>query len=263
MGSAATLRFDIPDGVVLVSVLCSAPMSAAWFFPRFAWFAAPRERFSPPKGSARTPQLASPGLTNVASLTSSTSVLLGGIASAELVSRLREGDRDALGITYTALYDTLVRLAVLRTRSLDTAVEVVHDVFLALWSRRESLTADTDLRVYLAASVRNRTRNLWEHDAIVSTVEHAVTDDALPAPAIGQPEALPDAAAEASEFRAAYREALGILTERERAAALLRWEDGFTFEQVGHVLGVSTVGARAIVLRAQRKVQAGLAKYRG
>lgn len=261
MGVAAALRFDISDGGARVPVLCSAPMADAWFFPRFAWLAAPRERASSPEGSGCVRESASPGRANVTP--GSTPKPLDGVAVPDVVARLRAGDRDALGLAYTALCDTLVRLAVLRTRSSDIAIEIVHDVFLALWARRETIAPDTDLRVYLAAAVRNRTRNLWEHDAVVAAVEQAVADEALDTPAIGQPVERPDAAAEHDDFEHAYREALGVLTERERAAALLRWEDGFTFDQVGRVLGISTVGARALILRVQRKVQAGLAKYRG
>ena len=187
---------------------------------------------------------------------------IGGIEAAELVARLRGGDRVAFDVLYTELFDTLTRLAVVRARSLAVAQEAVHDVFLALWLRRETLDPNTDLRVYLAASIRNRTRNLRDHDAIVMSTESAVRHDAVP-PAMARPGALPDAAAEAGEFHAAYRAALTLLSERERAAALLRWESGFTFEQIGQVLGISTVGARAVILRAQLKVRAGLDKYRG
>lgn len=188
---------------------------------------------------------------------------IAGLSAPQLIARLRANDRDALGTLYTELFDTLARLAVLRTRSADTAKEIVHDIFLAFWARRDTLPLDMDVRVYLATAVRNRTRNLWDHDAVVASVEQAIHGETLDLPAIGQPAVSPDVAAEADDFHAAYREALCVLTERERAAALLRWEEGLTFEQIGRVLGVSSVGARAIILRAQRKVQAGLAKYRG
>lgn len=236
-------------------------MADAWFFSRFFWCAAPRDVSSPTSGVMARGREAAP--TTPEQSRPSPSKPIAGLSAPQLIARLRANDRDALGTLYTELFDTLARLAVLRTRSADTAKEIVHDIFLAFWARRDTLPLDMDVRVYLATAVRNRTRNLWDHDAVVASVEQAIHGETLDLPAIGQPAVSPDVAAEADDFHAAYREALCVLTERERAAALLRWEEGLTFEQIGRVLGVSSVGARAIILRAQRKVQAGLAKYRG
>jgi len=89
-----------------------------------------------------------------------------------------------------------------------------------------------------------------------------VEQHTLDAPAIGAPPTMPDAALETQEFYDAYHRALALLTERERTALLLRWDEDLTFEQIGHVLGLSNVGARAVVLRGQQKVQQALADYR-
>lgn len=235
-------------------------MADAWLFPRLLWFAA-RDR-EMPSAASRSRRAIEAHDERLSRHTSDTPCI-GGVPAVDLVTRLQADDRHALGFLYTELADTLIRLAVVRTRSVETAKEIVHDVFLSLWVHRGALQRTTDFRVYLAAAVRNRTRNLWAHDAVVASVERDVERETLDAPAIGHAGATPDVNAEAAEFHRAYREALRALTERERAAALLRWEERMTFDQIGRVLGVSTVGARAIILRAQRKVQAGLAKYRG
>jgi RNA polymerase sigma factor (sigma-70 family) len=179
-----------------------------------------------------------------------------------LLARIREGDRTALGVLYDTLFESLWRLALLRTQSADTAEEIVHDVFLSLWMRRETLRPDIDIRVYLAVAVRNRTRNLRAHAQVVQATEDAVSNEILTPPGMGQSFPSADSELEADEFWKAYRSVLSTLTDREREAALLRWEEGFTFEQIAEVLGLSIVGARGVVMRAQNKVQAALAEYR-
>jgi len=179
-----------------------------------------------------------------------------------LLGRLRTGDADALTQLYDLLFPSLWRLARLRTHAADIAEELVHDVFLSLWVRRAALPRDLDLRVYLAAAVRNRARDLTAHDRVVHALENAVSRVQLDPPAIGTTPSESDATVETAEFYAAYRRALTVLSEREREAVLLRWEEGFTLEQVAGVLGMSVMGARAAILRAQRKVQDGLADYR-
>jgi len=183
-----------------------------------------------------------------------------------LLARICAGDRDAVSIIYTALFDQLWRIALLQTRSSDTASEIVHDVFLWLWAHRETVATDIDIRVYLATAVRNRARTLARHakvvDAVVTQVDGNSNDMASQSPAMGQPMPPSDVLAEEHDFRAAYQRAITILTEQERLAIYLRWEEEWAFEQIGQTMSLSKVGARKVVLRAQRKIQELLAQYR-
>ena len=56
--------------------------------------------------------------------------------------------------------------------------------------------------------------------------------------------------------------AVATLTEREALAFRLRLEDDMTFDQIGTALGISKVGARKLVLRAEAKVRELLADFR-
>jgi len=174
-----------------------------------------------------------------------------------------------MATVYDALFEPLWNIAAMETRSRETAIEIVHDVFLSLWARRETIeqtmVPGTDLRVYLAAAVRNRARNLRRHARVVDAAANALGaagDSVAHYPAMGQRDRTADALAEEEEFRGAYNRAIRTLTDQERLAVFLRWEEEWSFEQIGEVLSLSKVGARKVVLRAQRKVQLLLADYR-
>jgi len=181
----------------------------------------------------------------------------------ELLTQIRNDDRDAFAALYAGLFHFLWTVAVAYTRSADTAEELVHDVFLRLWIRRDAIKIDTDIRVYLAVAVRNHARNLTKHERVVDAVDQSSSYTDADIPAIGQPAPSPNAAVEDDEFQEAYRRMLGMLTERERTAVFLRWEEGLTLDQIGAVLSVSTEGVRKIILRVQQKAQIVLAEYRG
>jgi RNA polymerase sigma-70 factor (ECF subfamily) len=186
---------------------------------------------------------------------------IAGIPVRALLTRLQQGDQSALTILYDALFDALWRVAVLQTHAGDLAEDIVHDVFLWLWTHRDTIAVTTDVRVYLATATRNRARNLGKHRQVV---ERATTADpnAAEAAGISQVPRLADASTDAADFLAAYQRALTQLTERELTAALLRWEEGFTLEAIGQVLGVSTMSAQRIVLRARDKVYEALSAFR-
>lgn len=186
---------------------------------------------------------------------------IGGVPVADLIAQLHAGDHRAVTTLYTALYPSLWRLAMVRTRSADIAKELVHETFLALWMRRTAIDAGTDLAVYLAVAVRNRTRDFRAHEDVVATADGAILSGAVRNPALGEPTPRPDIETERADFRTAYELALTALDDREREAVLLRWDEGYTLERVGQVLGISKMGAHKIVARAQAKVQRLLAAY--
>jgi RNA polymerase sigma factor (sigma-70 family) len=184
----------------------------------------------------------------------------GAAATSVLLEALRAGSRDALAQLYTEHFRELWHIAVLQTRDADAATEVVHDVFLWLWTHHTTIDSAIDLRVYLGVAVRNRARNLARHTRIADTVADTHTSANTPL-AMGESSIPSDHDAEAGEFRAAYARAIDTLTEQEQLVVYLRWEEEWSFEQIGGVLSMSKVGARKVLLRAQHKVQRLLAEY--
>jgi RNA polymerase sigma factor (sigma-70 family) len=185
---------------------------------------------------------------------------LGGLGTIELLTRLRAGDRDALTSIYDALFEPLWRVAMLQTHSSVASEDIVHDVFLWLWTHRERVDITTDIRVYLASATRNRARDLAKHRHVVERATLSMDNTYLSG--LGESPRSADTALEAAEFLTAYRRALMLLSERELTAALLRWEEGFTLEQIGKVLAVSPRGAQGIVARAKDKLYDALKKFR-
>ncbi|HXC24701.1 MAG TPA: sigma-70 family RNA polymerase sigma factor [Gemmatimonadaceae bacterium] len=179
-----------------------------------------------------------------------------------LATRIRSGDREALATVYRTYYEALWRFAYLLVRSRETAQDITQDVFLNLWTQRESIDVREDFRVYLYAAIRKRAWNVGRHERVVAAVETGVEQGGIEAPAVGSHIVVPDEAAEAEAFQAAYRKALTALPDRDRTAALLRWEEEMTFAQIGEVLGISAMGARGMVLRAQERIQTLLRDYR-
>jgi len=139
------------------------------------------------------------------------------------------------------------------------AEDVVHDVFLWLWTHRDTVNVAVDIRVYLATATRNRARNEAKHRQVVERVNRA---EPLSSAGIAQAPLPADVSLESADFLMAYRRALTLLSERELTAALLRWEEGFTFEQIAQVLSVSTKSAQRIVLRARDTMYEALRDFR-
>jgi RNA polymerase sigma-70 factor (ECF subfamily) len=76
-----------------------------------------------------------------------------------LLDRLRAGEHEALRIIFTSYHPQLVGLAQSIVHDQASAEDVVQEVMLELWRRREQLVVETSLGGYLMRSARNRALN--------------------------------------------------------------------------------------------------------
>ena len=78
-----------------------------------------------------------------------------GQSDVQLLELLRNGDRAALDIIYFRYADFLFRFSVKRLNCTDTAADLVQELFLKLWIKRDSLLVKGELRAYLTVCLRN------------------------------------------------------------------------------------------------------------
>jgi len=73
---------------------------------------------------------------------------------AELVAGINSNDRKAFRRLYERYQEDMYRLALRKVQSEEVAEEIVQDVFVSLWEKRDGLVV-TDIRSYLFRSVKN------------------------------------------------------------------------------------------------------------
>lgn len=71
----------------------------------------------------------------------------------ELLKRLRSGDRDAFTEIYNRYWERLLATGYYYTHDKQTAEDIVHDVMISLWTRKEELTI-ASLPAYLGTAVK-------------------------------------------------------------------------------------------------------------
>jgi len=74
----------------------------------------------------------------------------------ELLRQLSEGDRTAFNRIYTEHYPLLFRYLLVITRSNHESEEILQDVFLKLWIKRQALVGVLSLKDYLFRMAKNR-----------------------------------------------------------------------------------------------------------
>jgi RNA polymerase sigma-70 factor (ECF subfamily) len=137
----------------------------------------------------------------------------------------------------------------------------------------EDLAQETFVKAYLKLAAFDTTRRFssWlfriAHNAAIDAMRRSRTAVVIS----GDPEeieSLSDAAsvesardpAETAALGRALDEALRSLRPEHRAAIMLRYEEGLSFEDIAHVLGVAEATARSFVHRARKQLAARLAE---
>lgn len=123
----------------------------------------------------------------------------------------------------------------------------------------EDITSETFVRVWMApGKIRTNTVKAY----LLTIARHLCLDERhrvrrnvnLDADAFVAPEPSPLAIAEQHGEAERMRLALAMLSEADRAAILLRANDGLAYEDIGAALGISVSAAKVRVHRARRRL---------
>ncbi len=175
------------------------------------------------------------------------------VTNSELLRRLRAGDEDAYGTIYRTWYEPMRRIAERMLRDNDAAEEVVQDVMLELWRRREQLVFEGSPQAYLFQSTRNRSLNRLRRARVESRDEFDT--DTLPAHSSA------DADAVGKEMHAAFLEAVASLPPRCKQVFELNRVRGLRYAEVAEELGVTVKAVEAQMGKALKVMRDRLAPW--
>lgn len=173
----------------------------------------------------------------------------------ELLSGLRgEGREEAYSAIFRAYYARLVVLGAGMLRDRAAAEDVVQEVMLELWRRRDSIAVHESLRAYLYQATRNRALNQLRRGRVEERAEPRLTMEHP-----GVPSA--DAGAGEEELRRAIREAVAAMPDGVREAFELSRTHGLTYAEIAGVLGIAVKTVEARMGRALRTLRDRLAPW--
>ncbi|WP_179414620.1 RNA polymerase sigma factor [Mucilaginibacter sp. E4BP6] len=151
----------------------------------------------------------------------------------ELIALLREGNAAA----YTELFDRyqpiLYVYARKSTGDRDTAADIVQDVFISLWDKRESFRYEASLLTYLYSAVRYQFFNLLDKQKVRADYAASLQQDA----AEGSP--MTDNYMREKEMSRLIEQAVDALPANLREVFLLSQRANMTAAEIAELYGVS------------------------
>ena len=176
------------------------------------------------------------------------------VTDSELLERLRRGDASAFDTIFRTWYGPLVGTAERMLRDRAVAEELVQDVMLELWRRRESLAADGSPQAYLFQATRNRVLNHLRHLKIEQRSEPEIRGEGSSAPQA-------DSALVHEELDVAVQQAVQSLPDRCREVFELSRVHGLKYAEIAKALGISVKTVEAQMGKALRTLRERLAPW--
>lgn len=164
-------------------------------------------------------------------------------------------DSQAFEELFRSLFPGLVLFARKYVPDLDTAREIVHNVFFNLWEKRGQIDTSSSLKSYLFASVHNRCLNFIRDEKKFDRDESRLQQlDSID---------FEDGSARLEEQELAERifEALRALPEKCREVFSLNRFEGLKYSEIAARLGISVKTVEARMSKALKILREKLADY--
>lgn len=151
----------------------------------------------------------------------------------QLTILLKKGDRLAYGVIFSRYQEVLFRHAFRLLQNRDEAEDIIQDIFLMLWEKRNTLVFTTSLPAYLYSTVRNRIFNHLAHQKVIDRYLDSIRRFMEK----GIYEA--DEQIRAKELAAIIEKEVAALPERMRLVFLLNREQSRSHREIGKLLNIS------------------------
>jgi len=156
------------------------------------------------------------------------------ITIAELQLRIFHNEQTAYKELFELFYNKLFRLAFIITKSRELSEEIVSDVFIGIWRRREHVLEINNLRLYLYISVKNTSLNYLAQ----LTKTGVVCLEELDFEPL-QPFSNPEEILVTKEMNQRLNDAIQNLPPRCRIIFKLVKEDGLSYNEAAELLNLS------------------------
>ena len=173
-----------------------------------------------------------------------------------LQKQIAKGDQRSFEDIYRLFFIRLFNFALLYVHKKEIAEEVVNDVMMKVWNKREGLTGIQNLETYLFVAVRNQSLN---YQSQFSNFHVALE------PENGRGEIInlndPEKELEWKEIHFRLNQAIDQLPGQCRTVFKLIKEEGFKYKQVAEILNISPRTVETQLFRAIKKLDKVIALY--
>jgi RNA polymerase sigma-70 factor (ECF subfamily) len=151
----------------------------------------------------------------------------------KLVALLKQGNEQALKEIFTRYNKLLYSYAYKKLEDQEEAKDLVQDLFIRLWSNRESFLLKTSLPSYLFRAVRNRALDIFAHKKIKS--DYVASFQVF----IDLPQSTTDYLVREKDISALIDREIQSLPPKMREIFILSRKENYSHKEIAKKIGIS------------------------
>lgn len=167
-----------------------------------------------------------------------------------LLRLMADGDKQAFTTLYRRYWEELYITAAKALRDKKEAADVVQDVFLSLWNRRNELNIQGSLSAYLHTSIRYKCihyieKNITRRDYLVQLAEISVTTTAPNA----------EMHLQTQEMLQTINKAVAKMPPKMQEVYMLSRQECLTYKEIADLLGISVETVKKHIQHALKLIR--------
>lgn len=174
------------------------------------------------------------------------------LSDQDLLLRLAHGSHEAFSIIYKKYWQKVFLFAYDRLKDTKQSQDIVQDIFVSLWDRKEKLEID-NLNAWLYASVRYSILKLIDAESVknhlFASLKHLTPESASP-----------DSRLVSAELFKAYRALIEKMPTQRRRILQMRHEENMKTRQIANSLNISQKTVQNQLLSAYQEIRLLLAR---
>lgn len=174
--------------------------------------------------------------------------------SINISSRIKSGDENAFEELFFEMVDALVNFAAFFLNDRQLAENVVQDVFITLWEKRESIDTAMNLKSYLFTMTRNKALNELRKKGVVYSDEMLMEQIDLNNPT-------PDELLEGAETEEQIQIVVNSLPDRCKLVYTLNRSEKMTYREIADHLRISINTVENQMVKALKIIRKHLHNY--
>lgn len=172
-----------------------------------------------------------------------------------LLAQLAKGDHASYQKLFYTYYSDLCRFCIRYVRIHEVSEEIVQDVFIYLWEKREVINISISFKSYLYTAVRNKSINYLKLQLPKDQVKEDIDNFEIAGTYNVESEIT------FKELSQKVNEAIDSLPTKCKAIFILSRESGHTYREIAEKLGISIKTVENQMVIALRKLREHLSPY--
>lgn len=179
------------------------------------------------------------------------------LTDSELANFLKKGDQYAYTQIFERYNELLLRHAYRLLENRSEAGDIVQDIFLIIWQKRENIVLNTALSAYLYRAVRNRIFDLISHKKVVARYAESI------GAFMEQGYTFIDDRIREKELAAIIEKEIAALPPKMREVFLLSRQEEYSYQEIAGQLNITHKTAKQQVYNAVKTLKLKLDPFLG